>query len=231
MAKLPVSKNLRFLPQERAEPAANWKNAPEYSYRILDRARAASTENFNQLMTNPVSGQITRNEAEVLLWRWEFLRRLPEYQRDYKSFKNDRSARRKEDIRLKYGIVNPHNPQELCPADLYFDDNRPLVSPPFISYTINLSLGTKRLLADFEQRVRAYKNAYSIRGSRIPSSDKYPQFLRVLDALAAAPQQEWQKLLFPGTRAKNAIAKKILRIKQAQILLAMYTPSATAPVN
>lgn len=129
------------------------------------------------------------------------------------------------------GIVNPHNPQELCPADLYFDDNRPLVSPPFISYTINLSLGTKRLLADFEQRVRAYKNAYSIRGSRIPSSDKYPQFLRVLDALAAAPQQEWQKLLFPGTRAKNAIAKKILRIKQAQILLAMYTPSATAPVN
>lgn len=65
-------------------PVANWRERAHYSEKIAERAKQAVGGKAFENFRGQFSEDDLRNERDIAqLWRWEFLRRLPDYQKDF----------------------------------------------------------------------------------------------------------------------------------------------------
>lgn len=85
--------------------AAEWKNPAGYTSDILARARKESTDNLRIFLLNFTTKQKNEGLPEKMLWRWEFLRRMPEYQMDYAEYISHEIPADPGKLLRRYGLL------------------------------------------------------------------------------------------------------------------------------
>jgi hypothetical protein len=198
-----VSKT-RFQPY----PVANWREKSHYSESITERAKKAAGVKTFENFRGQFSEDDLRNERDIAqLWRWEFLRRLPDYQKDF--FENVDS----KIIEEKYGVMWTSRPQpdQLCPPDLRFFDlnrNRKL---NMIDFRVDLREQISDTMSNIPARIRHIRKQLGIEAEQLPARKKWPQYLRVLDALLSGESNaEIGRVLSKGSANPSAAGKRLV---------------------
>lgn len=189
-------------------PVADWRNASLYGADIVGRVRKAiSTQDFKNFR-GQFSEEDLRNERDIAqLWRWEFLRRLPDYQKDF--FENIDT----KIIEEKYGVMWTSRPQpdQLCPPDLRFFDlnrNRKL---NMIDFRVDLREQISDTMSNIPARIRHIRKQLGIEAEQLPARKKWPQYLRILDAvLSGESNAEIGRVLSKGSANPSAAGKRLV---------------------
>jgi hypothetical protein len=169
-------------------PIANWKNPREYPGDILDRIRRLGHSSDLKILLDKFSQeQIKLGVPEQFLWRWEFLRRYADYQREWNATTPD------PEMENKYGQMYGYpDPRILCPENLFFWDMRRKYKKYIVSFTADVRRPIHELTNEFSEAVSSWRNHITKDKPRNkPAQKRWPILLRVLDAHAAGMTKTW----------------------------------------
>jgi len=189
------------------DPLCDWRDLSAYPADPLMTADERF-RNFKNI------GGLNADMLRRALWRWEFLRRLSEYRKDWQKLSG--TVISSEKYRLAHCFPDPTLPR---PYPLWFEDMLGHVSreSPVGRVLFDLSLPLNPQLEYAKQFLKAGAETYRRRHPPIesenvfyrwPSPTKYQRYLRVLDARAAGVsfRDIGQKLL--AVEGYNAAAVK-----------------------
>lgn len=189
-------------------PVANWRERAHYSENVAERAKKTAGVKTFEIFRGQFSEDDSKNDRHITeLWRWEFLRRLPDYQKDIFE------AASPDLIEKKYGVKWPRRfqPDQLCPPDLYFFDLNRKHQIPTIDFRVNLHEQISDTMSNIPARIRHIRKQLGIEAEQLPARKKWPQYLRVLDALLAGESNaEIGRVLSKGSANPSAAGKRLV---------------------
>lgn len=168
---------------QKARPIANWQNRDEYDIKPEDFYDA------DTLASHPTAGE--KALLQNMIWRWEFLRRHPEYQTNWKEAEENWQL-----ANMLYGLstvgLDPFDPDKRAP--IIFSDMGETAKPWLISCTVDLRYPIKPQLPLINAHYGRAKGLIAKTMSKEkfnkeyrkkwPNKSKIIKALRVLDAYA-----------------------------------------------
>lgn len=178
---------------------------------------------------------ITKEDLQHFMWRWQFLRRDPEYRTDWSSVENKLS----ETLRAKWGFRGPlPDPRDNAPNDLFFDDMVGSVNRDGgVPYQMVFDL--RREITPQIERARcillAAQAAYGLKPNHTHEHTKqWPKQLRALDAHEqGAGWTEIARVLQTnktgGSREGRRLLEAAVRTQRLLTRMAVFDPAVLKP--
>lgn len=203
--------------------AVNWKGPAGYTSNILQRAQKADPKNYKAFLATFTARQIREGIPASTLWRWEFLRRMPEYRKDYAEYVKHKTPPDPGVLLRRYGLFGcAPDPCLLCPPKLVFFDPGRDMRMPFVHYPIDIRYPVRKTLRDIEKFIRYMRRISKIRERAWPSVSTFPKLLRTLDALqAGASERVIGGIIFDSRDLKRTRAK-IRQAREVQEMITAY---------
>ncbi len=201
---------------------ADWKDPSQYAPDIVSRIRAAGYAESYEKFRERFSPTDLLNERDIAqLWRWEFLRRLPQYQREW----NDPDYQ--EGLSNRYGLpfYRP-DPYILCPENLKFLDSGRLNEKYIFHYYVDAREPVIEQLRGLAKRIKEFRRIAAVESDQLPARKQYSLYLRVLDAeLSGASKADIGRTLKKSCGNPSKVGADLCRqAKRAQLLITRFIP-------